>query len=165
MAVAYQLSGNSNPLHLRDLRDALEMRRRMQLELIETQSVQAIRLVPPVSPYVTQPIPLSELMPWESKPVLAPVPKPKTTNKMLPLDDLGRPFVRVTEPEDIDTAALARKAIERYVHFEGKHPFVLVFCQAIRYLHIHKPFMTINGACIPCMYEPGEGDYDVMARG
>lgn len=142
--------------------DALaELRRLDEIMDTPTQQTDAIRLpkkptlVP--APKITQPIPLAELQP---------LPKTKITKQVLPIDDLGRPYATITNAKEMDTRALARRITDRYLKFEGKLPFSLVFCKATRYLHIcKKPYEVINGQCIYFVYEPGEGDFDVMARG
>lgn len=91
---------------------------------------------------------------------------PYTTKPLLPLDELGRPYVAITSERE-ETALLVRQAVERYHSLQGCYPSV-VLLSAFRYLTVGlwMGYYYPGGQAkpIPYGYEPN-GTYDVLCRG
>jgi hypothetical protein len=94
-------------------------------------------------------------------------PSPKITRKMLPVDDQGRPFIKIRS-NDIDTLKLIEMVTKYFYQVERHFPFCIPL-STMRYLHLGAAmqFYWVPGTNekIPYAYEEGNHDYDVMARG
>lgn len=90
----------------------------------------------------------------------------RVTRPMLPLDDLGRPYLEIVDKEHRETSELVIQAVEEYYRRAGSYPAV-VYMNAFRYFTFGmkaRYYMPIPGIKIPLSYE-GNSEYSVLCRG
>jgi len=101
-----------------------------------------------------------------------PIPIPKITERLLPLDNQGRPCLKKTD-KDRPLLDLCDELIREYHDLSGEYPAELVL-SAFRYLTLDSVSKRFGGYCtfngdryIPYRYDTGIHfpDYCIMARG
>lgn len=94
---------------------------------------------------------------WAEQPTsLLPVPAPvpplqggeQEPAPVLPLDEAGRPFVRIDRPFENETLALVEEAVTRYRAATGRHPEVIEL----------SAFRMLTTGCWLRYYYPEDGD-------
>lgn len=95
---------------------------------------------------------------------------PKVTRPVLPIDKMGRPYVKIkVNNGEADTLRLIQAVVQRYYEVERRYPFIILlskkhYTQYGRNWQMY--YVPHTNERIPFAYEGEKGaNYDVMARG
>lgn len=149
---------NSGPLHIQQgviiparLRAALADERRRTEEDRRQKELEALCVAPTQITEALQPLKRVEI--------------PRLT---LPLDELGRPFLKMVN-SDARTLDLIEEAVEQFHRLTWAYPTVILL-SGLRFLEVYsnKHYFPLNGPPIPYDYEQNcelDTQYDVLVRG